>query len=84
MKKKIYIVRHGQTQFNVEKRCQGWKDSPLTQKGREQAKKVRDYFQKRGSHLITPTAPIFLERSTRCRSSLRSKFHNIQAKRFAR
>lgn len=48
MKKKIYIVRHGQTQFNVEKRCQGWKDSPLTQKGREQAKKVRDYFQKKG------------------------------------
>lgn len=51
MKKKIYIVRHGQTQFNVEKRCQGWKDSPLTQKGREQAKKGPRLFSKKGDHI---------------------------------
>ncbi|EOS61728.1 hypothetical protein C815_00428 [Firmicutes bacterium M10-2] len=48
MKKRAYIVRHGQTKFNVEKRCQGWKDSPLTQKGRQQAWQVHEYFSERG------------------------------------
>lgn len=48
MKKKAYVVRHGQTEFNVEKRCQGWKDSPLTQKGRNQAWQVHEYFLQHG------------------------------------
>ena len=30
---KIYITRHGETEWNVEGRMQGWKNSPLTQKG---------------------------------------------------
>jgi len=38
--KKQYIVRHGQTVWNLEKRKQGQKDSPLTIKGIEQAKMV--------------------------------------------
>lgn len=29
----FYITRHGETQFNVENRVQGWCDSPLTAKG---------------------------------------------------
>lgn len=33
----IYLVRHGQTEWNVEERLQGWSDSPLTQAGRESA-----------------------------------------------
>ena len=41
---KLYIVRHGQTWFNVIGRIQGWCDSPLTEKGREQAKKLRLFF----------------------------------------
>ncbi|WP_374533250.1 histidine phosphatase family protein [Phenylobacterium sp.] len=32
----IYLVRHGQTQFNAERRMQGWLDSPLTDLGRAQ------------------------------------------------
>ncbi|MCR9261026.1 MAG: phosphoglycerate mutase family protein [Pseudomonadaceae bacterium] len=35
--KTIYIVRHGQTQWNVESRMQGRLDSPLTDAGRQQA-----------------------------------------------
>lgn len=38
--KTIYFVRHGQTQFNLEKRLQGWNDSPLSSQGEEQAQKV--------------------------------------------
>lgn len=48
MKKKVYVVRHGQTEFNVQKRCQGWSDSPLTEKGMAQARKVRAYFDEHG------------------------------------
>ena len=36
----IYIVRHGQTAWNLQGRKQGRKDSPLTLKGVEQAKDV--------------------------------------------
>ena len=37
MSLEIYLVRHGQTQFNETGRIQGWCDSPLTQLGQEQA-----------------------------------------------
>ena len=36
----IYLVRHGQTKFNVEQRHQGRVDSPLTELGREQARRA--------------------------------------------
>ena len=48
MGKKLYLVRHGETQFNVEHRVQGWCDSPLTARGREQARTVGGYFEERG------------------------------------
>lgn len=38
----IYITRHGQTQWNVEKRMQGRQDSPLTKLGIRQATWLRD------------------------------------------
>ena len=28
MKKDLYLMRHGQTLFNVRRRIQGWCDSP--------------------------------------------------------
>ncbi len=36
----IYLIRHGQTEWNQAKRLQGGKDSPLTELGRHQAKAV--------------------------------------------
>ncbi|KAA5931050.1 histidine phosphatase family protein [Pantoea sp. Bo_2] len=33
----IYLVRHGQTLFNLTGQVQGWSDSPLTEKGISQA-----------------------------------------------
>ena len=33
----ILLVRHGETEWNVERRFQGQKDSPLTERGRRQA-----------------------------------------------
>lgn len=34
---KLYITRHGQTKWNIETRLQGWNDSDLTQKGKQDA-----------------------------------------------
>lgn len=33
----LWVVRHGQTVFNLENRWQGWADSPLTAEGERQA-----------------------------------------------
>ncbi len=46
MKKRLYLMRHGQTLFNVQHKIQGWCDSPLTELGKVQAKKAKEYFEK--------------------------------------
>ncbi|HSN66137.1 MAG TPA: histidine phosphatase family protein, partial [Fusibacter sp.] len=38
----LYVVRHGQTKWNVERRFQGWLDSPLTENGVKCAADLRD------------------------------------------
>ncbi|MFC7197079.1 histidine phosphatase family protein [Halosimplex aquaticum] len=40
----LLLVRHGQTTWNRDGRIQGWADSTLTERGREQARAL-------GSHL---------------------------------
>ncbi len=35
----LYLLRHGETEFNVEGRYQGQRDSPLTPRGRDQARR---------------------------------------------
>ncbi|HBJ00173.1 MAG TPA: histidine phosphatase family protein, partial [Lysinibacillus sp.] len=36
MQQMIYLLRHGETEFNTQGRYQGQLDSPLTELGREQ------------------------------------------------
>ena len=43
--KTLYLVRHGQTSWNLEGRTQGKKDSNLTSLGIKQAKKLGEYFK---------------------------------------
>ena len=38
MNGKLVLVRHGQSQWNLENRFTGWVDVPLSEKGREEAK----------------------------------------------
>ena len=39
---KIYLVRHGETDWNLQERMQGQADNPLNDTGRKQAKIVAD------------------------------------------
>lgn len=41
----IYVVRHGTTVWNVEKRYQGWADIPLDTFGNRQGELLVDYFK---------------------------------------
>lgn len=50
----IYLVRHGETQWNAQKRIQGQADSPLTEEGRKQAKQVAMRVKNLGiTHLVS-------------------------------
>lgn len=50
----VYLVRHGETQWNAERRIQGQSDSPLTFKGEEQARQVGERVRSLGiTHIIT-------------------------------
>lgn len=42
--KTIYLVRHGQTLFNLQKKIQGFCDSPLTELGIQQAQAARKHI----------------------------------------
>lgn len=67
----IYLVRHGESQTNVEKRFAGQLDTCLTKKGEKQAKLLLSYFKdkkidiiyssslSRAVNTIKPTADFF-------------------------
>lgn len=44
MTKKLFLMRHGQTLFNLKEMVQGACDSPLTDLGRKQARAARELF----------------------------------------
>ena len=46
----LYLMRHGETLFNVQQKIQGWCDSPLTENGIEQARAAGRCLAERGVH----------------------------------
>ena len=48
--KRLYLVRHGQTEFNVKKLVQGRCNSPLTELGVKQAECAGTWLRERGVH----------------------------------
>ncbi len=66
----IILVRHGETQWNVERRFQGQKDSPLTERGRRQAQAmaalVADLVRREGGDWRLVASPLGRARDTAC------------------
>ena len=50
--KKFYIFRHGQTDWNAQKRMQGLRDMPLNQKGKDQAYNLIPFLEKEKVNII--------------------------------
>ena len=48
MKKLLYAMRHCETLFNVQRKSQGWCDSPITPRGREQCRVAGRELARRG------------------------------------
>ena len=42
---KVYVTRHGQTDWNLEGRLQGWADNPINQNGINQALELREQIK---------------------------------------
>ncbi|WP_026382146.1 2,3-diphosphoglycerate-dependent phosphoglycerate mutase [Achromobacter xylosoxidans] len=45
---KLVLMRHGESQWNLENRFSGWTDVDLTETGREQARKAGELLKKEG------------------------------------
>jgi len=61
----IYLIRHGQTAFNLARRYQGGLDSPLTRLGEDQAARVG----RRLGELLAPETPMVCSPLGRARRS---------------
>ena len=60
---KLYIARHGQTQWNVENRVSGRTDIPLTPLGLEQAQALAESAKGKGIEVIL-SSPLLRARQT--------------------
>ena len=47
----IYLIRHGQTDWNVERRIQGQTDIPLNENGKKQVEEISEKIAKLKSNL---------------------------------
>ena len=48
---KLILLRHGQSQWNLENKFTGWKNVPLTEKGEKEAKKAGELIKKNKIHI---------------------------------
>lgn len=60
---KLYLVRHGQTNWNLEGRIQGQTNIPLNDKGRKQAQQAKEKLQNIPIDLII-CSPLMRARET--------------------
>ncbi|WP_110927984.1 histidine phosphatase family protein [Bacillus massiliglaciei] len=59
----FYLVRHGETDWNKEKRIQGRSEVPLNAKGIQQAKRTADLLATRKIEIVL-TSPLYRARQT--------------------
>jgi len=61
---KLILLRHGQSQWNLENRFTGWKNVPLTEKGETEAKKAGELIKKHKIYIDKVFSSV-LERANR-------------------
>ena len=61
---KLVLLRHGQSQWNLENRFTGWKNVPLTKKGEIEAKKAGELIKKHNINIDRVFSSV-LERANR-------------------
>ena len=61
---KLILLRHGQSQWNLENRFTGWKNVPLTEKGKAEAKNAGELIRKHNISIDRVFSSI-LERANR-------------------
>jgi len=61
---KLILLRHGQSQWNLENKFTGWKNVPLTPKGESEAKKAGELIKKHKIHIDTVFSSV-LERANK-------------------
>jgi 2,3-bisphosphoglycerate-dependent phosphoglycerate mutase len=61
---KLILLRHGQSQWNLENRFTGWKNVSLTEKGETEAKKAGELLKKHNIHVDRVFSSV-LERANR-------------------
>lgn len=66
MEQTLYLMRHGQTLFDSLGKLEGWSDSPLTEKGKRQAKAAAKYFEQ------VDLSAAYCSASERCCDTLRA------------
>lgn len=69
---KIYLIRHGQSTYNTERRWAGHADPPLTELGREQAKVACETFKDMGFSAATSSS---LQRARETASIISNELH---------
>ena len=61
---KLILLRHGQSQWNLENRFTGWKNVPLTEKGETEARKAGELIKKHNINIDRVFSSV-LERANR-------------------
>ncbi|MDC1060418.1 2,3-diphosphoglycerate-dependent phosphoglycerate mutase [Alphaproteobacteria bacterium] len=75
---KLILLRHGQSEWNLENRFTGWKNVPLTQKGEVEAKKAGELIKKYNISIDRVFSSV-LERANRTAEIAikQAKFNNL-------
>ncbi|MCB0197484.1 MAG: histidine phosphatase family protein [Anaerolineae bacterium] len=58
MSKYLWLIRHGESEGNLERRIQGWQDFPLTNRGRRQAARLAERLAEEAGIEAIITSPL--------------------------
>ena len=77
MTTQFLIVRHGQTDWNVERRIQGWRDIDLNDNGLQQARRLAQYLSQ-SDNAYSPIHAIYSSDLSRARQTAQAVADELQ------